>query len=189
MAEDGFAIWLRYVTNVRVSKIKWRINWRQVLVGILALGLGVALYVLDRPPAQTYFVPNALSLFEEAASVFGTIGYHLPTFLHVFAFCLITSGVLGCGRRGAAMVCLLWLLIDGAFELGQHPDAARIILPLIPGWFANIPVLDNTANYFSQGHFDPADVISILLGTVGAYLAIWALPMKQDAILNPQIKN
>ena len=87
--------------------------------------------------------------------------------------------MLACGRREAAVVCLLWLLVDGAFEIGQHPNAARVILPLIPGWFADIPVLENTTIYFSQGHFDPADMVSILLSSVSAYLAICAMPIKK----------
>lgn len=157
-------------------------DWKQILIGVLALGLGIALYVLDRSPTQTYFLPDALSLFSATPSVFGTLGNHLPTFLHVFAFCLISSGILGCGRRGALIVCFFWLFIDGAFEIGQHPSASEIIIPMIPSLFFDIPILDNTVNYFAQGRFDPIDLISILLGVVSAYLLIWV--MSKDDILS-----
>ena len=145
---------------------------KQILIGVLALGLGVALYVLDRSPAQTYFLPDAISLFSATPSVFGTLGNHLPTFLHVFALCLISSGTLGCGRRGILIVCLFWLFIDGVFEIGQHPSVSEIIVPMIPGIFLDIPILENAANYFVQGRFDPLDLTSILLGTICAYLLI-----------------
>ena len=71
------------------------------------------------------------------------------------------------------------VLVDGTCDIGQHPDVSRVILPFIPGWFADIPVLENPANYFSQAHFDPADVVSILFGSVSAYLAICAMPIKK----------
>jgi hypothetical protein len=154
-------------------------DWKQILIGALALGLGVALYVLDRSPTQTYFLPDTLSLFSATPSVFGVLGNHLPTFLHAFAFCLISAGVLDCKRRGALVICLFWLFIDGAFEIGQHPIASEIIIPMIPKLFFDIPVLDNTADYFAQGRFDPVDLISILLGAVCAYFLIRVMPTKE----------
>jgi hypothetical protein len=147
-------------------------DWRQILLGAGALGLGILLYVLDRPAEHTYFLPEALSLFSTTPRMFGNLGNHLPTFLHVLAFCLITSGILGSDKRAALMVCLGWLAIDAAFEIGQHPSVAARIIPLIPGWFAKVPLLDNTASYFTHGRFDPADLASILLGAMCAYVLI-----------------
>lgn len=161
-----------------MNKIQWNINWREIVIGLLALGLGVALYVLDRPASQTYFVPDALSLFEQTPSVFGALGNHLPTFLHVFALCLITCGVLGSGLREAAVVCLLWLLVDVFFELGQHQDIAHKIVPYLPNWFKGIPFLENTADYFVQGRFDPVDLIAILFGAIASFLLILVLQQK-----------
>jgi hypothetical protein len=146
------------------------VDWRPVFIGVLALGLGVAVYVLDRSSGQTYFLPDALSLHSGHSSVFGKLGDHLPTFLHVFAFCLISSGILNGTRRGMLMICLFWLFIDAAFEIGQHPSVSKIIIPMIPDFFFDIPVLDNTANYFAQGRFDPVDLLSIFLGAACAYL-------------------
>lgn len=163
----------------KVDYMQYKIDWKQILIGGLALGVGIALYVLDRSPAQTYFVPYAISLFSTTPSVFGRLGNYLPTFLHVFAFCLITSGILSYRKRRVLIVCLFWLFIDGAFEIGQHPSVSEIIIPMIPSLFFDIPVLDNTANYFAQGQFDPIDLISILLGTVCAYLLIRVMSKKE----------
>lgn len=153
-------------------------EWKQILVGVFALGLGIALYVLDRSPSQTYFLPDTLSLFSTTPSVFGKLGNHLPTFLHVFAFCLITSGVLNCGRQGTAVICILWLLVDAAFEIGQHQEVANKIVPHIPGWFEGIPFLENTENYFLKGRFDPADLAAILFGAIAAYFLTRVLHAK-----------
>lgn len=143
-----------------------------MLLGAGVLGLGMLVYILDRPAGTTYFLPEVISLFPTTPRVFGTVGNQLPTFLHVLAFCLITSGVLGCGRRGALFVCLFWLTIDAAFEIGQQPSVASELIAHIPGWFAAVPILSNTANYFSRGRFDPADLASIVLGAVCAYFLI-----------------
>ena len=152
----------------------------QIEIGLLALAVGIVLYVFDRPSAQIYFVTEWLSQYRGSPSLFGAIGYHLPTFLHVFAFCLITSGILATGRRGVLVVCLSWLLVDGGFEIGQHPLVTQIILPWIPDWFARVPVLDNTADYFIQGRFDPLDLSSIALGAFSAYLVIGLLNRQDD---------
>ena len=162
-----------------VANVQYKMDWKQILIGGLALGLGIALYVFDRPPAQTYFLPDAMSLFTTTRSVFGRLGNHLPTFLHVFAFCLISSGMLGRSRRGALIVCFFWLFVDAVFEIGQHPSVSEIIIPMIPSVFFDIPVLENTASYFAQGRFDPMDLMSILLGAVCAYVLIQVMFRKE----------
>ena len=81
------------------------------------------------------------------------------------------------------MVCFFWLFIDGAFEIGQHPSVSEIIIPMIPSLFFDMPVLDNTANYFAQGQFDPIDLMSILLGAVCAYVLIQVMSRKETHTL------
>lgn len=144
-------------------------NFKQVGIGVLALVLGVLLYVLDRPAAQTYFVPEAVSLFQQNSKFFGAIGNQLPTLLHAFAFCLITCGIFSASRWNALGICVLWVLIDGAFEIGQQSDIANVIAEVVPDWFSQIPVLENTRSYFLYGHFDPLDLLSIVLGAGAAY--------------------
>jgi hypothetical protein len=85
---------------------------------------------------------------------------------------------LGSGRQAAAAVCFLWFFVDAAFEIGQHQDIANIIVPHIPAWFKGIPFLENTADYFVQGRFDPADLLAILFGAIAAYLLILVLHKK-----------
>lgn len=157
---------------------KSKLNWLQIVIGMTALALGVVLYLYDRPSSQIYFIPDLLSQYEGKPFMFGVIGYHLPTFLHAFAFCLITTGILASGIRQALIICLFWLFIDGSFEVAQHPDIANKIITYIPDWFKSIPVLENTADYFIQGRYDPADLAAILIGITVAYVLILFLHMK-----------
>ena len=148
------------------------INWTQVLLGVLALVSGVVVYIIDRPAEHVYFLPQALSMYEQIPSVFGRAGYHLPTFLHVMAFSLMLTGVIGCGKQGGLIVCIIWMVINSAFEIGQHQDIAPGIVELLPEWFSSMPILDNTASYFIHGVFDPYDLLSIVVGALVAYVVI-----------------
>ena len=72
------------------------INIRQILIGLSVLLLGTLVYVVDRPPDQTYFVysnPFNISLFKTLPNLFSHIGKALPSFMHVFSFILITAGL------------------------------------------------------------------------------------------------
>lgn len=150
------------------------INLPRLALGISALLLGSLIYALDRPARLTYFLPETLSLHQPMHSTFGSLGQHLPTFLHVFAFCLLTASLLRVGMRGSLAICGGWLALDGAFEIGQHPDIAPLLARWTPDWFSALPVLDNTAGYFLRGHFDPRDLLSIVAGAMLALPVILA---------------
>jgi len=63
------------------------INIRQILIGATVLLVGTLVYLVDRPPDQTYFVyisPFNISLFKTPPSLFGLIGNSLPSLIHVF---------------------------------------------------------------------------------------------------------
>jgi hypothetical protein len=154
---------------MRENKIPRITNWSQISIGVLAIFIGILLYVFDRPPKEVYFVPDSNSLYQGEGAVFGVIGNYLPTFLHVLAFCLVTAGVLGSKRLEALWVCIVWALIDTLLELGQHPDISAIIARAIPDWFSSIPLLDNIASYFINGHYDTIDIASILVGASCAF--------------------
>jgi hypothetical protein len=150
-----------------------KINRVQILIGVIALLAGVLVYLIDRPPDTAYFLAGwakDISLYDRIPNIFGPVGKSLPAFAHVFSFILITAGILGSGRRGYLTICLFWLFIDGAFELGQRYSS--IPLRFIPDWFEGIPYLENTASFFSSGTFDSMDLIAILTGTIVAYILL-----------------
>lgn len=149
------------------------INRVQILIGVAGLVLGSIVYLIDRPPDQTYFVYSSninLTLFNTIPKLFGVIGNSLPDFLHVFSFILITAGLIYCQKRGYFIICLSWFLVDTTFEVGQKFTTWPS--QIIPDWFAGIPFLENTENYFLRGTFDFIDLAAIAFGTAMAYFVL-----------------
>jgi hypothetical protein len=161
--------------KVNLKAIGSMINIRQILIGLAVLLLGSLVYLVDRPPDHTYFVYNNfvnISLHNTLPSLFGSIGNSLPAFIHVFSFILITASLISCRKKGYLFICLGWFLVDCAFELGQKFNS--LFSKIIPSWFAGIPFLENTENYFLYGTFDFIDLAAITIGTVIAYSVLIA---------------
>lgn len=149
------------------------INIRQILIGLSVLLLGTLVYVVDRPPDQTYFVHKSfvnISLHNTLPNLFGFIGNSLPSFIHAFSFILITAGFLHCQKRGCIFICACWFFVECAFELGQK--FTSLPSKIIPDWFAGLPFLENTGNYFVHGTFDYFDLAAITMGTVTAFFVL-----------------
>lgn len=137
-----------------------------------ALCIGVLVYVLDRQAESVYFLPDWLSLHTQAGSVFGSIGDYLPTFIHTYTFILLTVVVAVPAIAKLIPVCLAWLIVDTLFEVAQIEAIAQWIAGHTPGWFNGIPFLENTADYFLMGTFNALDLLSIVIGTLAAYLTV-----------------
>jgi len=149
------------------------INKRQILIGMSSLIIGTLVYLVDRSPDQTYFVfssPFNISLFKTLPIIFGSIGFNLPAFIHAFSFVLITAALVSCRNRGYIIICLSWFFVDCAFELGQK--FTSLPSKIIPDWFAGLPFLENTGNYFVHGTFDYFDLTAITMGTVIAFFVL-----------------
>jgi len=147
------------------------INLGYILFGIFLLSIGALIYLIDRPPDQSYIIfslPFQLSFYDVTPSLFGTIGNFLPHFLHVSAFILITAGLLNCGKKGYLAICLFWLVVDVGFELGQK--YSTIAVSLVPDWFDGIFLLENTRSYFLNGTYCHLDMAAIIAGSVLAYM-------------------
>ncbi|MEW6078772.1 MAG: hypothetical protein AB1724_13230 [Thermodesulfobacteriota bacterium] len=149
------------------------INLRHILLGLLSLMIGTLVYLVDRPPDQTFFLqvlPVSISLYRVYPPLFGPLGDVLPDFLHVVAFILLTAGILNCGRRWYPLVCLFWLAVDGGFELGQKYSVQAA--GLVPDWFDGVFLLEKTRDYFMHGVYSNHDMIAIVIGAVVAYLIL-----------------
>jgi hypothetical protein len=159
--------------NAQLKTFKDTVNTRQILIGAAGLLVGALVYLVDRPPDYTYFVYRSgidISLYNILPNLFGPIGHSLPAFSHVFSFILITAGLIGCRKRGYLIICLSWFLVDCAFELGQKFNSFAV--RFVPDWFAEIPIIGNTKNYFLQGTFDYLDLIAISIGSALAYFLL-----------------
>jgi len=149
------------------------INGIQILTGAIVLLLGILVYLVDRPPDQTYFVNKSIiniSLYHIFPNLYGIIGNSLPSFAHVFSFILITAGLIASKRRDFIIICLFWFFIDSGFELGQ--EFSTIFIQFVPDWFASIPFLENTTDYFVRGTCSVGDMVAITIGTVIAYFLL-----------------
>ena len=121
----------------------------QMLQGVLAamlLTVGLLVYLFDRPADQIYFIPDGWEFADDTRLIFGSIGAHLPTFIHVLAFILISSALLA-------------------------PWCLRIV-DIVSGRFQGVPFLENTSRYFLAGMFDFLDLVSSAVGSVTACLMI-----------------
>ena len=95
------------------------INKIQIFIGATAFFIGILVYLVDRPPDQTYFVYKSfvnISLYNILPNLYGTIGNSLPSFAHVFSFILITAGLIASKKREFIIICLFWFLIDSVFD-------------------------------------------------------------------------
>lgn len=144
----------------------------QIAAAVTALFIGVFVYLLDRQPESVYFMPSWMALGDNKNSFFGSIVDQLPTFVHVYAFILLTMAVVSPTRKYALPICLFWFIIESLFELAQITVIAQWIAERVPEWFHGIPFLENTAAYFIRGTFDILDLCSIAAGTLAAYLTI-----------------
>ena len=141
-------------------------------ISISALCVGVLVYMLDRQPDSIYFLPDWLSLHDQSGAIFGSLGYYLPTFIHVYAFILLTVVVAMPSIAKLIPICLAWFTLDSLFEIAQLNPVAQWIGNHSPPWFSGIPFLENTANYFLMGSFHAYDMLSIAMGTLAAYLTV-----------------
>jgi len=47
-----------------------------------------------------------------------------------------------------------------------------MFIKIIPDWFASIPFLENTGDYFVRGTFSFGDMAAIIIGTITAYFML-----------------
>jgi hypothetical protein len=138
---------------------------------VFLLFLGTGVYLLDRS-WQQLAIAEVVPLALDPWPMFGALGGSLPSFAHVCAFALLTAALLGGGRRLNQVICLSWLAVNVAFELGQHPKLAESMANVVPGWWAHVPMLNQTPTYFLSGTFDPLDILFAALGALTACLLI-----------------
>ena len=153
---------------------KHHVEARLLLLALLGLGTGVAVYLLDRGGAA-YFVPGEIGAALPIRSVFGSLSGSLPAFAHVFAFALFTAALLGPGRVDGSRICLAWWGADSIFELGQANAVDAFILDLVPVALADVWPVAYVTSYFRQGTFDLQDLLAIALGAAAAFLVVSAM--------------
>ena len=163
--------------------MKEAINKLHLLVGFTLLLLGILCYYFFRISEHTYFLQFlniAPHLTISSSHLLKNISNSLPTFIHVFAFSLLTAGLIASSKKGYAAACLLWFGFNVLFEIGQKFD--RWVIQIIPDWFSSIAFLENTESYFLKGRFDYLDLLSIALGSLAAYTLLIKTMEKKEMV-------
>lgn len=136
---------------------------------ILALLLGIAVYVLDRDWATTLFLAPVASYQPDSAGLFGSLGQILPSFFHAYAFSLLLILALGRARYARQIGAVAWFVVAAGLEAVQadyfhqlfiSPDAQS------GAW----TVVSSIQIYAVNGQFDPADVAASLFGCIAAFV-------------------
>ena len=132
--------------------------------------------MMERPPTSTYFL-NILPFYQNLRPAvpspigFGFLGNVLPAFIHILGFILISASIIRFKKkRDIPLICILWLLVAWAFEVGQN--FPYTINQYIPAWFEKFPFLENVGPYFHSGTFDIFDLVAAAAGAAAACMIL-----------------
>lgn len=145
----------------------------------LALATGLLVYLGDRLPGRAALIPAVDML--TGGGWFGAIGAWLPSFVHPFAFGLLTAAVLRDRRRFALGACATWGAVNMAFEVAQHARLKQAWVEVLHGPLAQVPGLRAVANYGLRGTFDVGDLLAVVLGTLAAVAVLILLDHNREA--------
>ena len=146
-----------------------------LITACLGLALGLLVYLTDRVPGHASLLP-ALA-WMSGHHHFGALGQWLPSFLHPFAFSLLTAATL---RRQAAphdSACVAWAAINLAFEFAQHPLLKAPLATALQDGLGWTPLAEPLANYVLRGTFDPGDLLAVVLGALAAAGVLRLVPV------------
>jgi len=152
-----------------------------LLVSGSALCLGLLVYLADRRAADTLLLPGFAAL--GTGPLFGIIAQWLPSFIHPFAFSLLSAAVM---RRRVASglapfsICALWWAVNLAFEVGQHPRFSAPIADALQFGLGLNALTVALSRYFLHGHFDWGDVAAVSAGALAAAAVLWLLDASED---------
>lgn len=137
-----------------------------LITACLSLALGLLVYLADRAPGHASLLPAVPGL--SGHHFFGALGQWLPSFVHPFAFSLLTAATL---RRQAAPhdgACVGWAAINLMFEFAQHPLLKAPLAAALQDGLGWTPFARPLANYVLRGTFDPGDLVAVVLGALAA---------------------
>jgi hypothetical protein len=92
----------------------------RVVQGLAWLAAGILFYLIARPVVAIKFLPSAAGLLHGIPTVHSAVLGPVPTFIHVVAFSLLSSSILGLSGKRLLLLCGAWALTDVVFEILQH---------------------------------------------------------------------
>lgn len=137
-----------------------------IACGVVALALGVFVYLADRPAGSAALLPWAG--IHSASALLGAIGGWLPSFTHVFAFAVLTAATARPALAPPYWTCLLWWTIDVAFEAAQVPAWQTPVVDTVRRWLGDSALTSLFTRYVERGTFDPGDLVAVTAGALAA---------------------
>jgi hypothetical protein len=148
-----------------------------VTVGLLALAIGVLVYLADRDPSRAMAWPAFAVL--PTGPLFGAAGGWLPGFVHVFAFSLFSAAAWPRAGRPAYAACAFWWAVDAVFEAAQQPQWRAALAAAWPSGTGDFAPLGWVARYAQQGRFDPADLLALTAGALAAAGVLFIFQLRE----------
>jgi len=142
-------------------------------IASLALALGVMVYLADRPPSHATLIPAMFAL--GTGSLFGALGNWLPSFVHPFAFSLMSSAFRAPAAAPAYGTCAAWWSVNLVFEVCQHPLIRPFVVERLQATLGNGWPTRPVSNYLLRGTFDVGDLIAATLGALAAALLLFVI--------------
>ena len=160
------------LVSVTAHQSKLRSDARTFALGLACLAAGVLIYTVARPLTVLGFPPVAPSVRAALPDAIVALLASAPTFVHTFAFSMMTAAIMGGGQRRLLLVCGVWAAVEIVFELAQSP--------VLGTWLLQSPVaaipIPYLREYLGSGTFDVADILAAL---GGAALAAWSYTLQR----------
>lgn len=136
------------------------------LCATLALAFGMLVYLSERDARQVLLMPTLLAL--GSGPLFGPLGAWLPSFVHPFAFSLLTAAARPRAAAPAYGACVAWWLVNLAFEVGQLAPVSRVVAHELPRLIGDGLPTRVLSAYLVQGRCDIGDVLAATAGALAA---------------------
>ncbi len=148
------------------SHIQWAVPALLAAIGSFALAVGTLVYMTDRDPAHAMLFPKIAAL--HTGPIFGVLGPWLPSFVHPFAFSLLTAAALQRSASPAYGACAAWWAVNVTFEAAQHAAISGRLAAALQLAFGSTWPTRALSNYFLRGTFDIGDIVAATAGAVAA---------------------
>ena len=142
-----------------------------LVLAAATLLLGALLYAADRSLSHASLLPAFATL--TIGPLFGPLGGSLPSFLHPFAFSLLSAAAGRLDRSTGYGACAGWWLVNIAFEAGQQPALREPIVGWMGDTLGTGRLTTWLTSYLLHGTFDVADLLAASLGSLTAAAVLW----------------
>jgi len=142
-----------------------------VTIGLVALAVGLLVYLVDRDPSRAALIPAAAALV--GGNLFGALGQWMPSFVHPFAFSLFTAATYPSRASAGYSACVAWCAVNVVFEMAQSPGINRAVAQAAEGVLGRSWAARQLSNYVLRGTFDVGDLIAATAGAAAAAVVLY----------------